>query len=274
MDQDLETFRQLVLWLWEHHKKPRGYSKGGASAIYDEIEKVYQSVPNRPMLENELLPSEERVRTAFGRMYLYLDPVAKGCTMVPVLWAKCDFGRSPAEVRLRLGLFRWHDGGVKAIGYRFETPEGKGSHNYYHVQVLQRLDGPFPPAECSSWLPDSQPAFPLDADDPVKLLLCLLASLYGVQSVARLRTADYLGTQLKPYLDEMFCNRPKPFCWYWKVESKKGGKRPGYHCCRNKTPEEAEEWLDKLKKAHPGNRFLGITKGRWDGISDTKKQVH
>jgi len=273
MDKDLGTFRDLVLWLWDNHERPWEYSRRDALSIYQDIGGVYTSVLRKEELAN-ILPSDDCVKTTFATMYLYLDPVTKGTTMVPVLSACCDFGRSPAEVRLRLGLFMRHKRNVKAIGYRFEAPEGKGSHNYYHVQVISGLKEPFSPQECSSWLPDRQPAFPLDADDPVKLLLCLLVSLYGVQYVARLKTDAYLGNRLSDYLDRLSCFHPKPFNWYWKVESEDPNKRPGYHGFADKTPEEVTKGLEDLKKKYPGNSISGITKGMWDSLPDVHKEVH
>ena len=76
---------------------------------------------------------------------------------------------------------------LNGIGFRMETPESAntsiGIHDFYHAQLIQR----FSPKQfsdklqtkCLNWLPGSQPSFPLPANCPVTLLLCLIVTLYG-----------------------------------------------------------------------------------------------
>jgi hypothetical protein len=77
---------------------------------------------------------------------------------------------------------------AKTLALRFETPErdatGDGKHDYYHSQLcvsLRRGEGtdtlalPIEP----DWFPTSHPAWPMDAETPVELLVCLILSLYG-----------------------------------------------------------------------------------------------
>ena len=77
---------------------------------------------------------------------------------------------------------------LNGIGFRMETPEGTdngstGIHKFYHAQLIQQ----FSPKEFKdklqtkslSWLPESQPSFPMLADCPVTLFLCLIVTLYG-----------------------------------------------------------------------------------------------
>ena len=86
------------------------------------------------------------------------------------------------------------NGTPRAVGYRFETPETAGPHHYYHAQLIRSfgkagVDWGIP---CPVWLPDTQPAFVLDADDPIELLVCLLVSLYGRGYVDKeLRGAEF-----------------------------------------------------------------------------------
>jgi hypothetical protein len=115
MDQELRLFRDLVLAMWDHHRKPWFYSRGQARDIWLGISTPFPSFTDRNELETSL-PSETRVRAEFPPWkFLYLEPVHRGQTMVPVLSMKCDFGRSIPEVRLRLGLFLKHDGDIKAV---------------------------------------------------------------------------------------------------------------------------------------------------------------
>ena len=85
--------------------------------------------------------------------------------------------------------------GLQALAIRFETDEGPqtngvtGSHDFCHAQLCQSINGKTR-ATTPSWLPESQPALPLDAEDQIGLVLCMLASLYGGRHVVeRINTA-------------------------------------------------------------------------------------
>lgn len=93
------------------------------------------------------------------------------------------------ECRLQVGIFKSTKSlaestvrDIKAIGLRYELSEGPGDHNYAHVQFVVSLEkgaGDLPGAP--DWLPDSQPAIPLDSDhlDASALVINLIQSLYG-----------------------------------------------------------------------------------------------
>ncbi len=84
---------------------------------------------------------------------------------------------------------------LQALAIRFETDEGvpqpnglRGSHDFCHVQLCRYIDGRTR-ATTPNWLPDSQPSFPVDAEDQIGLVLCMLTSLYGSRHVVeRLNT--------------------------------------------------------------------------------------
>lgn len=78
--------------------------------------------------------------------------------------------------------------GLESLLIRFETDEGglqegsSGAHDFCHAQLCNSIDSSIK-ASTPSWLPDSQPSFPVDADDQVSLVLCMLTSLYGGSDV-------------------------------------------------------------------------------------------
>ena len=85
--------------------------------------------------------------------------------------------------------------GLQALAIRFETDEGPqtngatGSHDFCHAQLCRCINGRTR-ATTPSWLPESQPSLPLDAEDQIGLVLCMLTSLYGGRHVVeRLNTA-------------------------------------------------------------------------------------
>ncbi len=78
----------------------------------------------------------------------------------------------------------------QSLAIRFETPEGeyiedskRGKHDFFHAQLCKNIFDSsrivVAQATTPEWLPTSQPSFPLDADNQVSLVLCMLTSLYG-----------------------------------------------------------------------------------------------
>ena len=74
---------------------------------------------------------------------------------------------------------------LQSLAMRFETSEGDmglehkaGLHDFCHTQFCNSIDSDIKPTT-PAWIPDSQPSIPLDADDQITLVLCMLISLYG-----------------------------------------------------------------------------------------------
>src|SRR5215208_3334899 len=271
MDPHLKAFRELMLALWHHHEKPWKYSNAQAQKIYEAIGSGLVSFGNESEVE-ELLPSEASVDREFDNRYLYLNPVTHGMVMVPLLTLKADFGRSVPEIRLRVGLFLLHDDQIRSLGFRFEAPEGKsaigaGRHNYYHVQMIRGLGSSisFSANEYLQWFPDAEPTFPVDANDPVKLLLSLLISLYGLDEVGILIAHVGAGTELQTYLREMQCLHTNELEWYWKVSIGKTAKVEYW-----KTSKTPTEFRDHISSKYPGSAIIGVAKGTFRQIPKPK----
>jgi len=162
--------------------------------------------------------------------FLYLPPLEKGAEFVPVLSMKCVLDDTRVEIKLRVMLIcgvedHEETGELRlcGIGFRLESPhgdeeeqegtagdeaEGKDSrHGFHHAQLIQDFDQD-PPIECPDWLPCEQPSFPLTADCPVTLVLCLLLTLYG-----------------------------KRFCWEWI------SKDAGFYHWLQEYVEELQPWI-------------------------------
>lgn len=77
---------------------------------------------------------------------------------------------------------------IQAISIRFETDEGIprndtiGSHDFCHAQFCHSI-GRLGCATSLKWLSESQPSIPVDAEDQISLVLCMLVSLYGGKHV-------------------------------------------------------------------------------------------
>jgi hypothetical protein len=167
--------------------------------VYDAISSVGFLPVARQDLPDLFSSHVEKVEMRRDRRVLVLKQVPNEQLCLPILAISFDTklvktgkksARREIEVcRLQLGIFKStkplteatiHD--IKAIGLRFELSEGPGDHNYAHVQFVVSMEkgaGDLPGAP--DWLPDSQPAIPLDSDheDASALLVCLIQSLYG-----------------------------------------------------------------------------------------------
>ena len=142
--------------------------------------------------------SDESVEVNFSKsqrgQVLYLPPLEKEPHFVPILSLYCKFNDQQSIAKLRVMLVCLDENGnPRGIGFRMETPESlnqnvntptnEGIHDFHHAQLIRKfgqreLDRKLK-IECPSWLPESQPSFPLPAECPVMLLLCLILTLYG-----------------------------------------------------------------------------------------------
>lgn len=103
---------------------------------------------------------------------------------VPFLRLEWRFEPNPIVLRLRVAIY-YKNGDVddlKAVGYRFETPENAARHAFHHAQPIAKFAG-----NADSFLPglpehalDDAPSLPLFAKDPIGLFACMLVSLYGL----------------------------------------------------------------------------------------------
>ena len=147
---------------------------------------------------------------------LYLPPLEKNPRCVPILSLYCKLNETQSIAKFRVMLVCLDKKGKPyGIGFRMETPESMnqdmnttdnvGIHDFHHAQLIRRfgqsnLD--ILPIDCPIWLPDSQPSFPLPAECPVTLLLCLIVTLYGrnyYNDFFNVYFNDYKKSQIKRY---------------------------------------------------------------------------
>jgi hypothetical protein len=182
MQSIASKFRDILLWVYDNSKHPTYVS--GVEKIVEELMARYAPIGNRRELES-FLPSTRRTSANFAdnRKFLYLPPVTGRYLIVPLLSIRFNLDTMP-EVRLRVGLFLLDKDEkiMRSIGFRFETPEGEGTHNFYHAQLISDFEKDrlgFDLVGCPTWLPTTEPTLPLKANNPAELLICLLVSLYG-----------------------------------------------------------------------------------------------
>jgi len=160
---------------------------------------------------------------------LFLEPPAKEGTAVAALWCRWDYEQDPPRCGFYLGLWSLQppfpkplDGGsvrhhVAFIGYRFETPEFGTNHNYYHAQPCRSMGQKGDEIETALPISYRMPTWPIAATCALELLLCFVASMYGMNGLQHLQDAlnsdvSARGNHLlQSALKEIFAlRRPKP----------------------------------------------------------------
>ena len=140
-------------------------------------------------LSSELGGSDE-IGWRDNSRFLGLEPIKGSKTYLPLITLHSEGAWVIFRVYALVTLIG-DDSNLKSMALRFETDENgldpeniAGAHNFCHAQLCKsvgsRIIGSTP-----EWLPESTPAIPLDADNQVSLVLCMLTALYGGEHVYR-----------------------------------------------------------------------------------------
>lgn len=207
------AFHPLILSTWNFYgMQPYEFPKDVPADFWQPLLLSYPPFTEDGQLQKFL--RSDRAAQEKQRVFLYLQPMESDGKWLPILRLTCDLEGSRPRVWLRVGLFHLDPGSQLAIGFRFESPEGEGEgkHSYYHAQLITGFerDRQFYAYHTDSdmfpltKLPTKFPALPLDAKDPVMLVLCLLLSLYGRKCLGRLRTSNSART-FEHHIDKLTC---------------------------------------------------------------------
>lgn len=183
MNHKVGAFCELIDFLhrshlrWLRDRDPS--TKGKLRELYGRVSETLKVVDKRRL---EVLLREIREGGSVDFLskgaFLFLVPPKNESVLLPVLSLNCDFRKS--ELRIRMALFTFDESGQPvAIGFRFETPEGEGQHNYHHAQFITSF-GTEDFLPTPRWLPTSQPALMMSAKNPYSLFLGVLIGLYGL----------------------------------------------------------------------------------------------
>lgn len=192
--------------------------------------------------------------------------------MLPVLSFGYDFRRSHPEFRLRLALFLLEEeegkSELRAIGYRFESPEGEGIHHYYHAQIINAFEKGSEQwrIPCPRWLPTKQPAFALDACSPVTLIASMLISIYGLSFVAELQQARF-GRQFEPHLAKLMSSHSSFQPTYWEVTFRRSKK---YY----KTWEKAQKFKQIMKNKEDAESVKAISLKEYSSQNEDSRIIY
>ena len=193
MTKTLATLKEILTPLC----KPRRlvWANGGWERVFtqwrpiarEDIEELFTS----PKTVSE--PIEVNFSQSERGQVIYLPPLERNPRCVPILSLHCKLNNQQSIAKFRVMLVCLdNEGKPYGIGFRMETPHSQnqemdtpaneGIHDFHHAQLIHRFGQPkldILPIDCPVWLPDSQPSFPLPAECPVTLLLCLIVTLYG-----------------------------------------------------------------------------------------------
>ena len=78
-----------------------------------------------------------------------------------------------------------NDSRIRGVAFRYETDEGEdgsGKHDFCHAQLCRKISR-YGKEVTPFWMLESDPTVPLEAKNQVSLVLCMLTSIYGRQSV-------------------------------------------------------------------------------------------
>jgi len=163
-------------------------STSALPASINEVVRIYSPATERQI--TGILDSEDGFDTYASNAFVYGPVVERGTPKLwPVMAFKADSGGDNLKVRVALFYDQLassspsgdsHDA-VRAVAWRFEPPEGeRGAHCYYHAQPISSWNNT-PAGRLPVYVPlnESQPGFPLMAEDPVSLLAAVLVSVYG-----------------------------------------------------------------------------------------------
>ena len=180
--------RSLILKLWRDSDKAWRARKLSApwSYTYDLLRYRMNQMAEKEL--ERLMPKNGPPKCDFGKWhtFFYLPPLERASGFVALLFFTCDLVKPDPFIRFQVAFYRWpkEEEKVQCYGFRFEGPHADkgGRHQFYHAQLttsLRKVPKSVELEELPQWVRKHIPTFPLPADCPVCLFLCVLASLYG-----------------------------------------------------------------------------------------------
>ena len=170
------------------------WSDGPFATLREQVYEKYRPIPVEVHGLSGLLGTSSDLGLRGQHRFLFLEPVVDKM-ILPLL--TLETSNRWVNFRAYVLLTMLDQCAVlQALAIRFETDEGvpqtngvTGSHDFCHAQLCRYINGTTR-ATTPCWLPESQPSLPLDAEDQIGLVLCMLTSLYGGRHVVeRLNTA-------------------------------------------------------------------------------------
>ncbi len=225
MEKTITTLKDILIPLCKEQEYVR-------QNLFPQALEAYETVLERlppitlPEIKNLFkqccTPSETyKANSSQWGKVLYLPPVEQYNYFLPTLSLNCRLNENQSIAQFRVMLIRIEENKTThefcGIGFRMETPGSAaqnscatvndGIHDFYHAQLVRKLDSKLKnklQITCPNWIPDAQPSFPLAADCPVTLLLCLIVTLYGKKYYSQfLEEHKNNMPYIKPYWEKL-----------------------------------------------------------------------
>ena len=163
------------------HDYGSGY--GSFSELYQEFLYTYGLSEIKYGTIDRNLRHEKDLAWKDNKLFFFLEPVERH-NLLPIVTME-SFNDWVTFRIYTLFVTRDPQSNLQMLAIRFESDEGDGrsgpnpgAHDFFHAQlcksILDRVSATTP-----EWISDSQPSMPLDADNQVDLILCMLISVYG-----------------------------------------------------------------------------------------------
>src|SRR5579859_3051278 len=139
MSPEQGLLRQMLIWLSDRHQSWSRNPSGAAQQLHERVAANYERIDS-----SELEARTNNGKTfSTGSRFIFLEPVEKQGVVEPVISLTYKFSHKIPEIRLQAALFSLEPSTkeLRAIGFRFETPESSGDHNYYHSQLITGFRG-------------------------------------------------------------------------------------------------------------------------------------
>ncbi len=186
------AFRKVLSLL--HQEQTSRWEQIGSVKRIQERDRIYAAI-SRYLVQSEYrFDSQKDITLSDDHLLIPLPPMSKDTHLIPFLTVHYikgkDKGVDPC-CRLYVLMLGRVDGKLNGVGFRIESPERNcqkdegsesqtGSHDFYHAQLVRNIKG-WDFYNTPSWLPDSQPSFPLWAISPTDAALNLILTLYGAE---------------------------------------------------------------------------------------------
>ena len=181
-----KAFRKVLSLL--HQAQTSQWEHVASAKRRQERERIEVAI-SRYLVQSEYrFDSDKDITLSDNHLLIPLPPLNKDTHLIPFLTVRYikDKGADPC-CRLYVLMLGHVSGKLHGIGFRIESPERNcqegsasemGSHDFYHAQLVRNIKG-WNFYNTPSWLPDSQPSFPLWAMSPTDAVLNLILTLYG-----------------------------------------------------------------------------------------------
>ena len=160
---------------------------GPLATLREQVDEKYRPIPVDVYRLNGLFGGSSELGLRDQNRFLFLEPVPDKA-ILPLLTLETSNRWVNFRAYVLLTMLD-QCAALQALAIRFETDEGipqptgkRGSHDFCHAQLCRSINSTTP-ATTPIWLPESQPSFPLDAEDHIGLVLCMLTTLYGGRHV-------------------------------------------------------------------------------------------